>query len=113
MASRAKAEGGCYWGPRTLREAARAGGWITGASGARPHEAEAAMVGATSNLAENDLRKQAQNRVDDLRALRDQMQVDGVTLVSLQPGKPGENVLAALAVRDVITLSMSPLWFPV
>ena len=60
------------------------------------------MVGATSNLAALDLkRKQAQNRVDDLRALRDQMNVDGVTLVSLQPGKPGENVLAALAIGDV------------
>lgn len=102
MASRAKANELVLLGPKDASGQHVPGAGLLGQAERDLAEAEAAMVGATSNLAALDLkRKQAQNRVDDLRALRDQMQVDGVTLVSLQPGKPGENVLAALAIGDV------------
>jgi hypothetical protein len=102
MASRAKANELVLLGPKDASGQHVPGAGLLGQAERDLAEAEAAMVGATSNLAALDLkRKQAQNRVDDLRALRDQMNVDGVTLVSLQPGKPGENVLAALAIGDV------------
>lgn len=102
MASRAKANELVLLGPKDASGQHVPGAGLLGQAERDLAEAEAAMVGATSNLAALDLkRKEAQNRVDDLRALRDQMQVDGVTLVSLQPGKPGENVLAALAIGDV------------
>lgn len=102
MASRAKANELVLLGPKDASGQHVPGAGLLGQAERDLAEAEAAVVGATSNLAALDLkRKQAQNRVDDLRALRDQMQVDGVTLVSLQPGKPGENVLAALAIGDV------------
>lgn len=102
MASRAKANELVLLGPKDASGQHVPGAGLLGQAERDLAEAEAAMVGATSNLAALDLkRKQTQNRVDDLRALRDQMQVDGVTLVSLQPGKPGENVLAALAIGDV------------
>ena len=102
MASRAKANELVLLGPKDASGQHVPGAGLLGQAERDLAEAEAALVGATSNLAALDLkRKQAQNRVDDLRALRDQMKVDGVTLVSLQPGKPGENVLAALAIGDV------------
>lgn len=102
MASRAKANELVLLGPKDASGQHVPGAGLLGQAERDLAEAEAAMVGATSNLAALDLkRKQAQNRVDDLRALRDQMNVDGVTLVSLQPGKQGENVLAALAIGDV------------
>lgn len=46
-------------------------------------------------------RDDAQKRVADLTALREQMRDPEVTLVALQPGKTGENVRAALAIGDV------------
>ena len=102
MASRAKANELVLLGPKDASGQHVPGAGLLGQAERDLAEAEAALVGATSNLAALDLkRKEAQNRVDDLRALRDQMNVDGVTLVSLQPGKPGENVLAALAIGDV------------
>ena len=102
MASRAKANELVLLGPKDASGQHVPGAGLLGQAERDLAEAEAALVGATSNLAALDLkRKEAQNRVDDLRALRDQMKVDGVTLVSLQPGKPGENVLAALAIGDV------------
>ena len=102
MASRAKANELVLLGPKDASGQHVPGAGLLGQAERDLAEAEAALVGATSNLAAPDLkRKEAQNRVDDLRALRDQMKVDGVTLVALQPGKPGENVRAALAIGDV------------
>ena len=102
MASRAKANELVLLGPKDASGQHVPGAGLLGQAERDLAEAEAALVGATSNLAALDLkRKEAQNRVDDLRALRDQMKVDGVTLVALQPGKPGENVRAALAIGDV------------
>ncbi len=102
MASRAKANELVLLGPKDASGQHVPGAGLLGQAERDLAEAEAALVGATSNLAElHRKRNDAQNRVDDLRALRDQMGVDGVTLVALQPGKPGENVRAALAIGDV------------
>lgn len=102
MASRAKANELVLLGPKDASGQHVPGAGLLGQAERDLAEAEAALVGATSDLAAlHRKRNDAQNRVDDLRALRDQMKVDGVTLVALQPGKPGENVRAALAIGDV------------
>ena len=102
MASRAKANELVLLGPKDASGQHVPGAGLLGQAERDLAEAEAALVGATSDLAAlHRKRNDAQNREDDLRALRDQMKVDGVTLVALQPGKPGENVRAALAIGDV------------
>ena len=108
MASRAKANELVLLGPKDASGQHVPGAGLLGQAERDLAEAEAALAGAqnvasaSSYLAElHRKRNDAQNRVDDLRALRDQMGVDGVTLVALQPGKPGENVRAALAIGDV------------
>lgn len=102
MASRAKANELVLLGPKDASGQHMPGAGLLGQAERDLAEAEAALAGATSNLAElHRKRNDAQNRVDDLRALRDQMSDPQVTLVALQPGKPGENVRAALAIGDV------------
>ena len=107
MASRARANELVLLGPKNL-----AGEHIPGAGLLGEAENEYGRLDAAlkTAMASGDptyisrLRKQrddAWNRLQDLRALRDQLRDDDVTLVALQPGKPGENVRAALAIGDV------------
>ena len=108
MASRAKANEIVLLGPKNL-----AGEHIPGAGLLGEAENEYGRLGEAVNDAIrtgaddgrlNDLLRQqndAWNRLQDLRALRDQLRDPEVTLVALQPGKPGENVRAALAIGDV------------
>ena len=107
MATRAKANELALLGPKNL-----AGEHIPGAGLLGEAENEYGRLDAAlkTAMASGDptyisrLRKQrddAWNRLQDLRALRDQLRDDDVTLVALQPGKPGENVRAALAIGDV------------
>lgn len=109
MASRAKANELVLLGPKDASGHHIPGGGLLGQAERDLAEAEEALnnamktsAGSPKHLDDLIRRKNdAQNRRDDLKALRDQMQVDGVTLVALQPGKPGENVRAALAIGDV------------
>ena len=109
MASRAKANELVLLGPKDASGRHIPGGGLLGQAERDLAEAEEALNNAikTSSGSPKHLdelirkKNDAQNRADDLRALRDQMKVDGVTLVALQPGKPGENVRAALAIGDV------------
>ena len=107
MASRARANELVLLGPKNL-----AGEHIPGAGLLGEAENEYGRLDAAlkTAMASGDptyisgLRKQrddAWNRLQDLRALRDQLRDDDVTLIALQPGKPGENVRAALAIGDV------------
>ena len=107
MASRARANELVLLGPKNL-----AGEHIPGAGLLGEAENEYGRLDAAlkTAMASGDptyisrVRKQrddAWNRLQDLRALRDQLRDDDVTLVALQPGKPGENVRAALAIGDV------------
>lgn len=111
MASRAKANELVLLGPKDASGHHIPGGGLLGQAKRDLAEAEEALNNAMKTSAgspkhlDDLIRKKndAQNRVDDLKALSEQMG-DGdpkVTLVALQPGKPGENVRAALAIGDV------------
>ena len=109
MASRAKANELLLLGPKDASGQHVPGGGLLGQAERDLAEAEEALNNAIKTSAgspkhlDDLIRKKndAQNRVEDLRALRDQMRDPEVTLVALQPGKPGENVRAALAIGDV------------
>mgnify|MGYP001004647946 FL=1 len=109
MASRAKANELVLLGPKDASGQHVPGGGLLGQAERDLAEAEEALNNAIKTSAgspkhlDDLIRKKndAQNRVEDLRALRDQMRDPEVTLVALQPGKPGENVRAALAIGDV------------
>ena len=109
MASRAKANELLQLGPKDASGQHVPGGGLLGQAERDLAEAEEALNNAIKTSAgspkhlDDLIRKKndAQNRVEDLRALRDQMRDPEVTLVALQPGKPGENVRAALAIGDV------------
>ncbi len=109
MASRAKANELVLLGPKDASGHHIPGGGLLGQAERDFAEAEEALNNATKTSAgspkhlDDLIRKKndAWNRVQDLRALRDQMGDPDVTLVALQPGKPGENVRAALAIGDV------------
>ena len=108
MASRAKANEIVLLGPKNLAgEHIPGAGWLGEAENesGRLEEAvnDAIRMGADDGRLNDLLRQQndAWNRLQDLRALRDQLRDPEVTLVALQPGKPGENVRAALAIGDV------------
>lgn len=109
MASRAKANELVLLGPKDASGQHVPGAGLLGEAERDLAEAEEALNNAikTSSGSPKHLddlirkKNDAQNRVDDLRALRDQMRDPQVTLVALQPGKPGENVRAALAIGDV------------
>ena len=109
MASRAKANELLLLGPKDASGQHVPGGGLLGQAERDLAEAEEALNNAIKPSAgspkhlDDLIRKKndAQNRVEDLRALRDQMRDPEVTLVALQPGKPGENVRAALAIGDV------------
>ena len=109
MASRAKANELVLLGPKDASGQHVPGAGLLGEAERDLAEAEEALNNAIKTSSgspkrlDDLIRKKndAQNRVDDLRALRDQMRDPQVTLVALQPGKPGENVRAALAIGDV------------
>ena len=109
MASRAKANELLLLGPKDASGQHVPGGGLLGQAERDLAEAEEALNNAIKTSAgspkhlDDLIRKKndAQNRVEDLRALRDQMRDPEVTLVALQPGKPGENVGAALGIGDV------------
>ncbi len=109
MASRAKANELVLLGPKDASGQHVPGAGLLGQAERDLAEAEEALNNAIKTSAgspkhlDDLIRKKndAQNRVEDLRALRDQMRDPEVTLVALQPGKPGENVRAALAIGDV------------
>ena len=109
MASRAKANELVLLGPKDASGHHIPGGGLLGQAERDLAEAEEALNNATKTSVgspkhlDDLIRKKndAWNRVQDLRALRDQMTDPDVTLVALQPGKPGENVRAALAIGDV------------
>ena len=109
MASRAKANELVLLGPKDASGQHVPGGGLLGQAERDLAEAAEALNNAIKTSAgspkhlDDLIRKKndAQNRVEDLRALRDQMRDPEVTLVALQPGKPGENVRAALAIGDV------------
>ena len=109
MASRAQANELVLLGPKDASGHHIPGGGLLGQAERDLAEAEEALNNATKTSVgspkhlDDLIRKKndAQNRVDDLRALREQMRDPEVTLVALQPGKPGENVRAALAIGDV------------
>ena len=109
MASRAKANELLLLGPKDASGQHVPGGGLLGQAERDLAEAEEALNNATKTSVgspkhlDDLIRKKndAWNRVQDLRALRDQMTDPDVTLVALQPGKPGENVRAALAIGDV------------
>ena len=108
MASRAKANEIVLLGPKNLAGEHIPGAGLLGEAEneyGRLEEAvnDAIRTGADDGRLNDLLRQQndAWNRLQDLRALRDQLRDPEVTLVALQPGKPGENVRAALAIGDV------------
>ena len=108
MASRAKAHEIVLLGPKNLAGEHIPGAGLLGEAEneyGRLEEAvnDAIRMGADDGRLNDLLRQQndAWNRLQDLRALRDQLRDPEVTLVALQPGKPGENVRAALAIGDV------------
>ena len=108
MASRAKANEIVLLGPKNLAGEHIPGDGLLGEAEneyGRLEEAvnDAIRMGADDGRLNDLLRQQndAWNRLQDLRALRDQLRDPEVTLVALQPGKPGENVRAALAIGDV------------
>lgn len=108
MASRAKANEIVLLGPKNLAGEHIPGAGLLGEAEneyGRLEEAvnDAIRTGADDGRLNDLLRQQndAWNRLQDLRALRDQLRDPQVTLVALQPGKPGENVRAALAIGDV------------
>lgn len=108
MASRAKANEIVLLGPKNLAGEHIPGAGLLGEAEneyGRLEEAvnDAIRMGADDGRLNDLLRQQndAWNRLQDLRALRDQLRDPEVTLVALQPGKPGENVRAALAIGDV------------
>lgn len=108
MASRAKANEIVLLGPKNLAGEHIPGAGLLGEAEneyGRLEEAvnDAIRTGADDGRLNDLLRQQndAWNRLQDLRALRDQLRDPEVMLVALQPGKPGENVRAALAIGDV------------
>ena len=108
MATRAKANELALLGPKNLAGEHIPGAGLLGEAEneyGRLEEAvnDAIRMGADDGRLNDLLRQQndAWNRLQDLRALRDQLRDPEVTLVALQPGKPGENVRAALAIGDV------------
>ena len=108
MTSRAKANEIVLLGPKNLAGEHIPGAGLLGEAEneyGRLEEAvnDAIRTGADDGRLNDLLRQQndAWNRLQDLRALRDQLRDPEVTLVALQPGKPGENVRAALAIGDV------------
>ena len=109
MASRAKANELVLLGPKDASGQHIPGGGLLGQAERDLADAEEAVARArrAGSLSPQHLaeliqkRDDARNRVEDLRALREQMRDPEVTLVALQPGKPGENVRAALAIGDV------------
>ena len=109
MASRAKANEIVLLGPKNLAGEHIPGDGLLGEAENEYGRLEEAVntairTGAGSPMHLNTLIKQkddAWKRLQDLRALRDQLRDDDVTLVALQPGAPGENVRAALAIGDV------------
>lgn len=108
MASRAKANEIVLLGPKNLAGEHIPGAGLLGEAEneyGRLEEAvnDAIRMGADDGRLNDLLRQQndAWNRLQDLRALRNQLRDPEVTLVALQPGKPGENVRAALAIGDV------------
>ena len=108
MASRAKANEIVLLGPKNLAGEHIPGAGLLGEAENEYGRLEEAVNDAIRTGADdvrlNDLLRQqndAWNRLQDLRALRDQLRDPEVTLVALQPGKPGENVRAALAIGDV------------
>ncbi|WP_048672723.1 alpha/beta hydrolase [Xylanimonas cellulosilytica] len=108
MASRARANEIVLLGPKNLAGEHIPGAGLLGEAEneyGRLEEAvnDAIRTGADDGRLNDLLRQQndAWNRLQDLRALRDQLRDPEVTLVALQPGKPGENVRAALAIGDV------------
>ena len=109
MASRARANELVLLGPKDASGQHMPGAGLLGQAERDLAEAEEALNNATKTSVgspkhlDDLIRKKndAQDRVDDLRALREQMRDPEVTLVALQPGKPGENVRAALAIGDV------------
>jgi len=109
MASRAKANELVLLGPKDASGQHIPGGGLLGQAERDLADAEEAVARArrAGSLSPQHLaeliqkRDDARNRVDDLKALREQMRDPEVTLVALQPGKPGENVRAALAIGDV------------
>ena len=109
MATRAKANELALLGPKNLAGEHVPGAGLLGEAENEYGRLEEAVntairTGAGSPMHLNTLIKQkddAWKRLQDLRALRDQLRDDDVTLVALQPGAPGENVRAALAIGDV------------
>ena len=109
MASRARANELVLLGPKNLAGEHIPGAGLLGEAENEYGRLEEAVntairTGEGGELYLYDLLRQqndAWNRLQDLRALRDQLRDDDVTLVALQPGKPGENVRAALAIGDV------------
>ena len=109
MATRAKANELALLGPKNLAGEHVPGAGLLGEAENEYGRLEEAVntairTGAGSPMHLNALIKQkddAWKRLQDLRALRDQLRDPDVTLVALQPGKPGENVRAALAIGDV------------
>ena len=109
MATRAKANELALLGPKNLAGEHIPGAGLLGEAENEYGRLEEAVntairTGAGSPMHLNTLIKQkddAWKRLQDLRALRDQLRDDDVTLVALQPGAPGENVRAALAIGDV------------
>ena len=109
MASRAKANELVLLGPKDASGQHIPGGGLLGQAERDLADAEEAVARArrAGSLSPQHLaeliqkRDDARNRVEDLRALREKMRDPEVTLVALQPGKPGENVRAALAIGDV------------
>ena len=109
MASRARANELALLGPKNLAGEHIPGAGLLGEAENEYGRLEEAVntairTGAGSPMHLNTLIKQkddAWKRLQDLRALRDQLRDDDVTLVALQPGAPGENVRAALAIGDV------------
>lgn len=109
MASRAKANELVLLGPKDAAGQHIPGGGLLGQAERDLADAEEAVARAQragslgpQHLAELiQKRDDAQKRVADLTALREQMRDPEVTLVALQPGKTGENVRAALAIGDV------------
>ena len=108
MASRAKANEIVLLGPKNLAGEHIPGAGLLGEAENEYGRLEEAVNDAIRTGADdgrlNDLMRQqndAWNRLQDLRALRAQLRDPEVTLVALQPGKPGENGRAALAIGDV------------
>ena len=109
MASRAKENELVLLGPKDAAGQHIPGGGLLGQAERDLADAEEAVARAQragslgpQHLAELiQKRDDAQKRVADLTALREQMRDPEVTLVALQPGKTGENVRAALAIGDV------------